>query len=80
MIDNGNGMNLVPSPGQPSVAPWENRPPSVPAVARPSFERPLAAIRRYKWLIVGVLLLAIPAGLLATHMVTPVRGASDDLD
>src|SRR3981081_3722349 len=71
MSDNGPSVNMVPAGGPGPVAAWENHPPSVPAIPRPSFERPLAAVLRYKWMILGVLLLAIPAGILATRLVTP---------
>ncbi|HEY8831145.1 MAG TPA: GNVR domain-containing protein, partial [Gemmatimonadaceae bacterium] len=71
MSDNGPSLNVVPGGGPQSVAAWENRPPSVPAIPRPSFERPLSAMRRYKWLMLGVLLLAIPGGILATNLVKP---------
>ncbi|HEX3534911.1 MAG TPA: Wzz/FepE/Etk N-terminal domain-containing protein, partial [Gemmatimonadaceae bacterium] len=71
MSENGSSLNVIPGGGPQSVAAWENRPPSVPAIPRPSFERPLAAVRRYKWLMLGVLLLAIPGGILATRLVTP---------
>lgn len=70
MSENGQSTNLVPATQKP-VAPWENNSPSMPVVPPPPFQRPLAAIRRYKWLILAVLLLAIPGGLLATHYVKP---------
>lgn len=71
MSENGDPMNMVPAGVQPAVAPWENRQPSLPMVPRPSFERPLAAIRRYKWVILGMLILAIPAGMVATRLMNP---------
>ena len=71
MSENGTPVNMVPAGGPGSVTAWENRPPSVPAIPRPSFERPLAAMLRYKWMILGVLLLAIPGGVFATRLITP---------
>src|ERR1700704_423865 len=71
MSENGPTLNVVPAGGPQSVAAWEDRPSSVSAIPRPSFERPLAAVRRYKWLMLGVLLLAIPGGIVATRLVTP---------
>lgn len=35
------------------------------------FDRPLAAVRRYKWLIAGVVILASAGGVAATRMLTP---------
>src|SRR4030088_2920927 len=71
MSENGTPVNMVPAGGPGSVTAWENRTPSVPAIPRPSFERPLAAMLRYKWMILGVLLLAIPGGVFATRLITP---------
>lgn len=42
-----------------------------PSVPKSPIERPLAAIRRYKWLIVAVIALAIGGGVVATRFVTP---------
>jgi len=41
------------------------------AVARPAFERPLSAIRRYKWVILVVSLMATIGGVVATRFVKP---------
>jgi tyrosine-protein kinase Etk/Wzc len=41
------------------------------APPRSPLERPLAAIRRYKWLLLAVLLLATVAGVVATRFVKP---------
>jgi capsular exopolysaccharide synthesis family protein len=42
-----------------------------PAPVKNSLERPLAAIRRYKWLMVAIVAVAIGAGLVAMRFVTP---------
>jgi polysaccharide biosynthesis transport protein len=41
------------------------------APARSPLERPLAAIRRYKWLLIAVVLMATIGGIVATRMVKP---------
>jgi succinoglycan biosynthesis transport protein ExoP len=44
----------------------------MPAVTASPLARPLAAVRRYKWLIVFVVLVAAAGGVLATRFVTPL--------
>src|SRR5512133_3924132 len=61
--------NLTSSSSQ-ALQNWEERPLS-PAPARPPLERPIAALRRYKFLIVAVILAAVGAGVVATRFVTP---------
>lgn len=72
MSEEGSSSNIVPirAPQHP-VANWGNHTPTPPTVPRPSFERPLAAIRRYRYLILGVLILAVVGGLVATRFVKP---------
>src|SRR4051812_23855560 len=43
--------------------------PPPPAVSK--LERPLAAIRRYKWLVLSVFLLAVIGGVLGTRFIVP---------
>src|SRR5512132_4212344 len=70
MSDNGTPLNMIPaSRGQ--VAGWDNSPLHPPAIPRPPLERPISAIRRYKWLVLGVVALAIVGGLVATRSVKP---------
>lgn len=40
-------------------------------IPRPPYERPLAAIRRYKWVVLGTLALAVIAGIVATRTLKP---------
>ena len=64
--------NIVPA--QPSQLPapsWGNHEPQASIIPRPPFERPLAATRRYKWVILGVLVLALGGGIAATRVVKP---------
>src|SRR5215208_1342726 len=51
-----------------AVQNWDERPIAPP---RPPLERPIAALRRYKFLIVAVVLAAVGAGLVATRFVIP---------
>jgi len=44
----------------------------LPALATSPLERPVAAVRRYKWLIAAVVMLAVAGGFLATRLVTPL--------
>lgn len=50
---------------------WAN-PPVAPEPTRPPLERPLAALRRYKWLALGVIGLSIVAAFIAPRFVKPV--------
>ena len=43
-----------------------------PSVPRPPYERPFAAIRRYKWLVFGILAFAVICGIVATRLVKPL--------
>ena len=50
---------------------WQDARPIVPQMSRSPFERPVAAIRRYRWLLVAIVLLASIGGVLATRFLTP---------
>jgi len=64
-----NVLPVQPTPQSYAVQNWDDQSPQV--VQKPPFERPLAAIRRYKFLIIGIVLAAAGAGVLATRLVTP---------
>jgi capsular exopolysaccharide synthesis family protein len=49
---------------------WEEPRSQLPALARSPLERPVAAIRRYKWLLLGIVALSGAAGVAATRFVT----------
>ncbi|MEP6731128.1 MAG: Wzz/FepE/Etk N-terminal domain-containing protein, partial [bacterium] len=71
MADEVKSMQLVaevPPPPLP-VEGWGNAPTLAPP--RSALERPLAAIRRYKWLFVSVVLIATAGGVVATRFVKP---------
>jgi polysaccharide biosynthesis transport protein len=53
------------------LASWEETKVSVPAAAQSPLTRPVAAIRRYKWLMLVVVALGSAAGVAATRFVTP---------
>ena len=46
--------------------------PALPALAASPLQRPVAAIVRYKWLMVAIVLMAIAGGIAATRFVTPL--------
>src|SRR5947209_3901855 len=60
-----------PAAGPSAVEVWDDRPMAV-APPRPPLERPLAAVRRYKFLIVAIVLLASAGGFIATQLVEPL--------
>ena len=68
---------LVPSGpsgpfGDKQLQAWQEPPAPLPALATSPLERPVAAVRRYKWLIAGIILLAAAGGFVATRLVTPL--------
>jgi len=68
--------DLVPTgPQSPSTAftdpGWLEPRSALPALATSPFVRPVAALRRYKWLVLGVVLVAVAGGIAATHFITP---------
>jgi succinoglycan biosynthesis transport protein ExoP len=72
MAEKGATYDLVPASNGAAVAPvggWGDGAPLAPA--RSPLERPLAAIRRYKWLLLAIVALSIVGGVLATRFVTP---------
>src|SRR5260221_4092896 len=72
MADESTSMQLVPE-GQygppPPLEGWGN----VPTLTPPHspLERPISAVRRYKWMIVVVLLLSTAGGVVSTRFVKP---------
>lgn len=73
MAENAASFDLVPAgtvpPPMPAGQGWGSEPTLAPH--KSPLERPLAAIRRYKWLLLAVVLLATLAGVVATKMVKP---------
>jgi len=73
MSEEGASPNTVPARApQYQPASWESPALPAPTVPKPSFERPLSAIRRYRWLMLGVLALSVVVGLVATRYVKPL--------
>ena len=71
MADEVKSMQLV-AEAPPALAPvegWGNAPTLTPPSS--ALERPLAAIRRYKWLFLGVVLIATAGGVVAMRFVKP---------
>src|SRR5687768_18377463 len=64
--------DIVPAAPAPLPAPrWGSTGLPAPMVPRPSYERPVAAIRRYKWLVLGILVLAVIGGMVAARKLRP---------
>jgi len=57
--------------GETQLQAWDDN--RLPAVVPPksALQRPIAAVRRYKWLIIAVALIATGLGVLATRFLTP---------
>lgn len=69
-----NGAPIAPSvSASTAVDVWQDSEPRapLPALARSPLERPIAAVRRYKWLMLAVIALATGAGFAATRLITP---------
>jgi tyrosine-protein kinase Etk/Wzc len=72
MADEVTSLQLaqeIPMGPPPGDGGWGNGPTLAPA--RSPLERPVAAIMRYKWLFLGVVLLATAGGVIATRFVKP---------
>ncbi|HEX6600364.1 MAG TPA: hypothetical protein VF034_13655, partial [Gemmatimonadaceae bacterium] len=74
MAEDAASFDLVPAgtvqpPAPASQVGWGGEPTLAPP--KSPLERPLAAIRRYKWLLLAVVLLSTLGGVIATKMVKP---------
>ena len=72
MPEDHAAIKLVHASETTAVQPWEPSSLPMPAVPKPPLERARGAIRRYRWLIAGVLVLAIAGGIVATRFVRPL--------
>jgi polysaccharide biosynthesis transport protein len=54
-----------------AMQPWMEPRGAVPALAKSPLERPVAAVRRYKWLMLGIIALTSAGGVAATRYVSP---------
>jgi capsular exopolysaccharide synthesis family protein len=66
------GLKLVHAPESTAVQGWEQPALPMATVPRPPLERVRGAVRRYRWLIAAVIVLAIGAGFVATRLVRPL--------
>jgi capsular exopolysaccharide synthesis family protein len=72
MSDPSAPVRIVPAAPPPLPAAVRTNSDGVsPVVPRPPYERPWAAIRRYKWIVVGTVATALVLGLIATRAVKP---------
>ena len=71
MADELGSMQLVAatSPLPPSANGWGDTPTIAPAQS--PLERPLAALKRYKWLALGIVVLATLGGVVSTRFLKP---------
>ena len=51
---------------------WQESRPSLPAVTTSPIRRAIAALLRYKWLMLGIMVASVGAGVAATRFVTPL--------
>src|SRR5688572_15557564 len=73
MSEQPPSFGVVPASPAPLPSPRFDRTGlPTPMPTPPAYERPLAAIRRYKWLVLGVIALAVVVGIVATRTVKPV--------
>jgi succinoglycan biosynthesis transport protein ExoP len=64
--------SIVPAlPPQAPLATWGSPAATGPGLPRRPLERPVAAILRYKWIALGIIVLALVGGLAATRLVKP---------
>jgi succinoglycan biosynthesis transport protein ExoP len=63
--------NIVPAQPAQLQPGWGHGAVPAPTVPRPPFERPMSAIRRHKWVMLGILVLALVGGVVATRFVKP---------
>ena len=75
MSDEAASLQLVHSP-EPTAIEVSEHAPSLAALPSQPFERARGAIRRYKWLMVAVVLLAVGGGFAATRFVKPLYDVS----
>ena len=66
------GLKLVHAPESTAVQGWDQPALPMSTVPRPPLERVRGAVRRYRWLIAAVIVLAIGAGIAATKIVRPL--------
>jgi len=60
------------SPGSDAVTKWDEAEARLSPSRQPSpLERPLSALRRYKLLVIGIFILAVAGGVVATKFLTP---------
>ena len=71
--ENISEYGIVPAaPAPPPASRFDRAGLSPAAPTPPGYERPLSAIRRYKWLVPGVLALSVIGGLVATRALKPL--------
>jgi polysaccharide biosynthesis transport protein len=64
-------LELVHSPQTTSVQGWSESPLPAPAMPKRPLERAIGALRRYRWLILGVFVMSVAGGIVAVRFVRP---------
>jgi len=64
-------LELVHSPHPGAVQGWSESNLPAPAMPKRPLERAIGALRRYRWLILGVFILSVAGGIVATRVVQP---------
>src|SRR5205085_1587183 len=71
MTEDVPALELVHSPQTTAVQGWSESALPAPAMPKRPLERAIGALRRYRWLILGVFLLSVGGGIVATRVVQP---------
>src|SRR5829696_2872141 len=71
MSEDSTPLQLVHSPAPTAVQAWNEAAAPMPVMPKPPLERVIGALRRYRWLMLGVFLLAVVGGVAAIRIVRP---------
>jgi tyrosine-protein kinase Etk/Wzc len=64
------GHSIAPY-GEAQIQPWQDQGPAFAGMPHSPLERPLAAVRRYKWIILAIVILSTGGGIAATRFMKP---------
>src|SRR5690349_17325755 len=72
MYEDEGSLDLVRTADSTAIQSWDRPPLPSTAVPHQPLERARSAIRRYRWLIFAILILATAGGFVATKLVHPL--------